>query len=66
MNNSILRTLLLSFLGLGIMVALIFPFYANFFVDWKPGMLPWFVIGCLIAELGGRELAQCDFAQTTA
>ncbi|MCE5182799.1 MAG: methyl-accepting chemotaxis protein [Betaproteobacteria bacterium] len=52
MKTSILRTLLLSFLGFGILVAAIFPFYANFFVNWKPGMLPWFVVGCLIAGLG--------------
>jgi methyl-accepting chemotaxis protein len=52
MNKSILRTLLLSFLGFGILVAAVFPFYANFFVNWKPGMLPWFVVGCLIAGLG--------------
>jgi methyl-accepting chemotaxis protein len=32
-------------------VALIFPFYADFFVQWKPGMLPWFVFGCVIAGL---------------
>ncbi|MHB1292373.1 MAG: methyl-accepting chemotaxis protein [Sulfuricella sp.] len=51
MKKSILRTLLLSFLGFGILVAAVFPFYANFFVDWKPGMLPWFVVGCLIAGL---------------
>ena len=52
MKKSILRTLFLSFLGFGVMVAAIFPFYANFFVIWKPGMLPWFVVGCLIAGLG--------------
>lgn len=52
MKTSILRTLLLSFLGFGILVAAVFPFYANFFVNWKPGMLPWFVVGCLIAGLG--------------
>ena len=52
MKKSILRKLLMSFLGFGILVAAIFPFYANFFVDWKPGMLPWFVFGCLIAGLG--------------
>jgi methyl-accepting chemotaxis protein len=42
----------MSFLGFGLLVATIFPFYANFFVNWKPGMLPWFVVGCLIAGLG--------------
>jgi len=49
MKSSLLRKLLISFLAFGIIVALIFPFYANFFVDWKPGMLPWFVVGCLVA-----------------
>jgi methyl-accepting chemotaxis protein len=48
---SILRNLVLSYLGFGLGVALIFPFYANFFVEWKPGMLPWFVAGCVVAGL---------------
>jgi methyl-accepting chemotaxis protein len=48
---SILRNLVLSYLGFGLGVASIFPFYANFFVEWKPGMLPWFVAGCVIAGL---------------
>ncbi len=48
---SILRNLLFSYLGFGLGVALIFPFYANIFVEWKPGMLPWFVAGCLVAGL---------------
>ncbi|MEW5770037.1 MAG: methyl-accepting chemotaxis protein [Pseudomonadota bacterium] len=30
-------------------MASIFPFYANFFVEWKEGMLVWFVVGCVIA-----------------
>ncbi len=51
MKPSILRTLLLSFLGFGVAVAAVFPFYADFFVLWKPGMLPWFVVGCLVAGL---------------
>ena len=51
MKTSLLRNLLFSFLAFGIGVALIFPFYANFFVEWKPGMLPWFVLGCVIAGL---------------
>jgi methyl-accepting chemotaxis protein len=51
MQTSILRTLLISFLGFGLGVALIFPFYANIFVNWKPGMLPWFVVGCVVAGL---------------
>ena len=51
MKYSLLRTLLISFLAFGLGVALVFPFYANFFVEWKPGMLPWFVVGCVIAVL---------------
>lgn len=51
MKKSLLRNLLISFLAFGLIVALIFPFYANFFVDWKQGMLPWFVLGCVIAGL---------------
>jgi len=30
---------------------IIFPFYADFFVDWKEGMYGWFVLGCLIAGI---------------
>jgi methyl-accepting chemotaxis protein len=51
MKSSILRQLLYSFMAFGIGVACVFPFYANFFVEWKPGMLPWFVLGCVIAGL---------------
>ena len=57
MNNSrsggpsILRNLLFSYLGFGLGVALVFPFYASIFVEWKPGMLPWFVAGCVVAGL---------------
>jgi len=50
-GSSILRQLLLSFLGFGLLVALIFPFYASVFVEWKPGMLPWFVAGCIVAGI---------------
>ena len=49
MKTSILNRLRWSFLGFGITVALIFPLYAQFFVDWKPGMFVWFVLGCLVA-----------------
>lgn len=49
MKTSLLRKLLVSFLAFGVCIASIFPFYADFFVDWKPGMLPWFVVGCLVA-----------------
>lgn len=48
---SILRQLLFAYLGFGAIVACLFPFYAHFFVEWKSGMLPWFVLGCFIAGL---------------
>jgi len=48
-SPSILRNLLFSFLAFGLGMGIIFPFYAQFFVEWKPGMQSWFVIGCLIA-----------------
>jgi len=51
MQPSILRRLIFSYLGFGLVVAAIFPFYANFFVAWKPGMRVWFVFGCLVAGL---------------
>lgn len=51
MKPSLLRNLLISFLAFGLGVALIFPFYANFFVEWKPGMLVWFVLGCVVAGI---------------
>lgn len=50
-GSSILRRLMFSYPGFGLGVALIFPFYANVFVTWKPGMLPWFVVGCIIVGL---------------
>lgn len=49
MVPSLLRTLKLAFFGAGLAMGAIFPVYANFFVEWKPGMLVWFVAGCLVA-----------------
>jgi len=49
MKSSILRQLLYSFLAFGLFMGMVFPLYAQFFVEWKPGMKLWFVIGCLIA-----------------
>ncbi len=51
MKTSILRNILLAFLGFGISMGLIFPFYAGFFVDFKEGMYLYFVIGCLVAGI---------------
>ena len=48
-SPSILRKLLFSFLAFGLGMGIIFPFYAQFFVVWKPGMQDWFIVGCLLA-----------------
>jgi len=50
-NKSILQTLMVAFLSFGLLMGLIFPHYANFFVEWKPGLRVWFLIGCLIAGI---------------
>ena len=49
MKPSILRNLGIAFIGFGLVMGIVFPFYAQFFVEWKPGMYRWFVIGCLVA-----------------
>ncbi len=56
MNNStngpsILRRLFLSFMAFGLTMGVIFPIYAHFFVEWKPGMHGWFVIGAIMAGI---------------
>ena len=51
MKKSILRTILFAFLGFGIAMGVIFPFYAGIFVEFKEGMYSWFVIGCLVAGI---------------
>jgi len=48
---SLLRRLFLSFVAMGLFMGIIFPFYASIFVEYKEGMLQWFVIGCLVAGL---------------
>jgi methyl-accepting chemotaxis protein len=48
---SILKQLKLSFLGFGLSMGVVFPFYANYFVNWKEGMLVWFCLGCLVAGI---------------
>ena len=50
-TSSILKQLKYSFLGFGLTMGLVFPFYANFFVNWKEGMLLWFCLGCLVAGI---------------
>ncbi|MCW9025454.1 MAG: methyl-accepting chemotaxis protein [Gammaproteobacteria bacterium] len=56
---SILRRLFFMFLGLGLGMGIVFPFYAQFFVEWKPGMYAWFFVGCVIA---GASIGLANFA----
>ena len=49
--SSILKQLKYSFLAFGLTMGLVFPFYANFFVNWKDGMLVWFCVGCVVAGI---------------
>lgn len=49
MKKSISKNLFIGFLGFGILMGVVFPVYAQFFVEWKPGMFTWFVAGCLAA-----------------
>jgi methyl-accepting chemotaxis protein len=49
MTNSILKRLYAACVGFGLLMGLVFPFYAGWFVDWKPGLLVWFVAGCVVA-----------------
>ena len=46
-----MRKIFLFFLAFGLIAALIFPFYANIFVIWKPGMFKFFVTGCIFAGI---------------
>jgi len=48
-KKSILRNLFMAFLAFGFSVGAIFPVYAQFFVNWKPGMFIWFTLGCIMA-----------------
>ena len=51
LKPSILRNLLIGFLAFGLVMGCVFPFYAEFFVEWKDGMKVWFVVGCIAAGL---------------
>ncbi len=49
MKPSILRNLGTAFISFGLLMGIVFPIYAQFFVEWKPGMKSWFIVGCLVA-----------------
>jgi methyl-accepting chemotaxis protein len=46
-SSSILKRIKWSMLGFGVAMGLVFPVYANFFVNWKPGMFIYFSLGCI-------------------
>jgi len=50
-KKSILRNLLLVFLGFGLLVGGIFPFFASLFVTFNEGMFVWFSASCWVAGL---------------
>jgi len=49
MKLGILKRLQFGMMVFGIAMGLIFPVYASFFVEFKPGMQVWFTLGCIIA-----------------
>lgn len=49
MSSSILRQQFFAFLAFGLMMGLIFPFFAELFVQWKDGMRGWFALACIVA-----------------
>jgi len=49
MKASILRKLWIAFLGLGLLMGIVFPFFASLFVDFKDGLYIWFVLSSIIA-----------------
>jgi len=50
-NPSILRNMFLAFMTFGFLMGVIFPIFANLFVEWKDGMLVWFILSCIIAGI---------------
>lgn len=51
MRNSILKRLQFYMVLFGIFMGIVFPVYAHFFVEWKEGMVIYFVIGCMLAGI---------------
>lgn len=50
-KTSILRRLKWSFIAMGFGMGAVFPVFASFFVNFRAGMLIWFVVGCLVAGI---------------
>ncbi len=50
-KTSILRRLKWSFIAMGFGMGAVFPVFASFFVNFREGMLSWFVLGCVAAGI---------------
>lgn len=48
---SILRNMFLAFMAFGFVMGVVFPIFANLFVEWKEGMLSWFILSCIVAGI---------------
>lgn len=51
MKPSILRNLFLIFLAFGAGIGVVFPFFAQLFVEARPGLFGWFFVSCLFVGL---------------
>ena len=51
MKFGILKRLQIGMMVFGIAMGLIFPVYATFFVEFKPGLQIWFNMGCIVAGI---------------
>jgi methyl-accepting chemotaxis protein len=51
MKIGILKKLQIGMMLFGIAMGCIFPVYAIFFVEFKPGMQIWFTLGCIVAGI---------------
>lgn len=48
---SILRNMFIAFMAFGFAMGVVFPVFASLFVEWKEGMLVWFVVACILAGI---------------
>lgn len=50
-KSSILQKLFNYMMLFGIIMGVVFPIYADFFVEWKEGFFVYFVVGCILAGI---------------
>ncbi|MBN2803260.1 MAG: methyl-accepting chemotaxis protein [Deltaproteobacteria bacterium] len=49
MKKSILKNVFIAYMAFGIFMGVVFPFFADFFVEWKEGMRIYFTVSALMA-----------------